>query len=122
MAKNMTSKQNELLKKQKAHEATLEKIKALQAQSDEEVAAINNLEKEIASLRQAEQEKQLNSMAFGQTYNGDEFEKIMPELAILFNPKTKAAALEALAAVRARVESDTNSNREADYDNAEIST
>ena len=109
MAKNMTSKQNELLKKQKAHEATIEKIRALQAQSDEEVAAINKLEKEIAALRQAEQEKKLSAMAFGQGYNGDNLEAMMPQLAMLFDPKTQAAALEALAAVRARPESAENS-------------
>lgn len=104
MAKKIDAKQNELLKKQKAHEATLEKIKALQAQSDEEVAAINKLEKEIAALRQAEQEKKLSAMAFGQGYNGDNLEAMMPELAMLFDPKTQTAALEALAAVRARAE------------------
>ncbi len=118
MAKSqMAVKQSELQKKKKTHEATLEKIAALQMQADEEMSVINQMEQEIAALRQTEQEKQLNSMAFGQTYNGDEFEKIMPELAMLFDPKTKAAALEALAAVRAKVESDSNSKGEENHEN-----
>ena len=109
MAKSITAKQNELQKKLKVHEATLEKIRQLQEQADAEAAAIKKVEDEIAALRQAEQEKKLTAMAFGQGYNGDNLEAIMPELAMLFDPKTQAAALEALAAVRARAESAENS-------------
>ncbi len=110
MAKSITAKQNELQKKLKVHEATLEKIRQLQEQADAEAAAIKKVEDEIAALRQAEQEKKLTAMAFGQGYNGDNLEAIMPELAMLFDPKTQAAALEALAAVRARAESAENSD------------
>lgn len=109
MAKSITAKQNELQKKLKTHEVTLEKIRQLQEQADAEAAAIKKVEDEIAALRQAEQEKKLTAMAFGQGYNSDNLEAIMPELAMLFDPKTQTAALEALAAVRARAESAENS-------------
>lgn len=109
MAKSMTAKQNELQKKKKAHEATLEKITQLQMKSDEEIAEINQLEAEIAAIRQSEQEKQLNALAFGQGYDSDSFAEVMPDLAFLLNPKTRAAARDALAAVRTRAESAENS-------------
>ncbi len=110
MAKSpMIAKQNELQKKKKAHEATLEKLAQLKAQADAEISEINQLESEIAALRQTEQEKQLNAMAFGQGYDGDSFEEVMPDLAFLLDPKTRAVARDALAAVRARAESAENS-------------
>ena len=101
----MAAKQSELQKKQKAHEATLEKIRQLQEQSDAEVADIQKVEAEITALRQAEHEKQLTNMVFGTGYDGDTFEAMMPDLALLFDPKTQAEALAALAAVRGKEKS-----------------
>ena len=106
----LTAKQSELQKKQKAHEATLEKIRRLQEQADTEAADIQKVEEEITALRQAEHEKQLTNMVFGSGYNGDTFEAIMPNLALLFNPKTQAQALAALEAVRGKVIPNENTN------------
>ena len=106
----LTAKQSELQKKQKAHEATLEKIRRLQEQADTEAADIQKVEEEITALRQAEHEKQLTNMVFGSGYNGDTFEAIMPELAMLFDPKTQADALAALAAIREKGNTHENSN------------
>ena len=103
MAKNpYAAKLLEIQKRQKSHEATLEKIRQLQKLADSETKDLNRLNAELAELRKVEQEQKLKSIAFGQGYDGDALEASMEDIAFLLDPKTRAAAMAALAAVRTK--------------------
>lgn len=100
--KPYTAKLLEIRKQQKAHEATLAKISQLQEQADREASELNRLNAELNELRKAEQEQKLKSIAFGQSYDGDALEATMDDIAFLLDPKTREAAMAALAAARTK--------------------
>lgn len=100
--KPYSAKLLEIQKRQKAHEATLEKIRQLQGQADRENEELNRLNAELNELRKAEQAQKLNSLAFGQSYDGDALEATMDDIAFLLDPKTREAAMAALAAARTK--------------------
>ncbi len=103
MAKNpYSAKLLEVQKRQKAHEATLEKIRQLQEQASREKNELNKLNAELNELRKTEQEKKLKSIAFGNGYDGDALEASMDDIAFLLDPKTREAAMAALAAARTK--------------------